>query len=93
MVYYKLVKITFNVSRLAEVIIDVVVRHHSHPDSIVTNKFFFFISKFWSSLCYFLGIKWRLFIAFHPLTDGQTEQQNSIMEAYLQIFINFEQND
>ena len=25
--------------------------------------------------------------------DGQTERQNSTMEAYLQVFVNFEQND
>ena len=34
-----------------------------------------------------------LFITFYPQTDGQTDRQNSIMEAYLWIFVNFEQND
>ena len=37
MVHYEPVKITLNVLRLAEVIIDVVVRHHGFPDSIVTD--------------------------------------------------------
>ena len=93
MIYYKLVKITLNALGLAKVIIDVVVRHHGLPDSIVTNKSSFFTPKFWLLLCYFLGIKQRLFTAFHAQTDGQTEQQNSTMEAYLQAFVNFEQND
>ena len=57
MVYYKLVKITLNAPGLAEVIIDVVVRHHGLPDLIVTDRGSLFTSKFWSSLCYFLGIK------------------------------------
>ena len=52
-----------------------------------------FTSKFWSSLCYFLGIKRRLSNVFYPQTDGQTERQNNTMEAYLQAFVNFEQND
>ena len=65
MVHYKPVKININASGLAKVIIDVVVRHHGLPDSIVTNRGSFFISKFWSLLCYFLGIKQRLFTAFH----------------------------
>ena len=93
MVHYKPVKITINAPGLAEVIIDVVVRHHGLPDSIVTDRGSLFTSKFWSSLCYFLGIKRRLSTAFHPQTDGQTERQNSTMEAYLRAFVNFEQND
>ena len=66
MVHYEPVKITLNAPGLAEVIIDMVVRHHGLPDSIVTDQSFLFNSKFWSSLYYFLGIKRRLFIAFHP---------------------------
>ena len=56
-VYYKPVKITINAVGLAEVIIDMVVRHYGFPNSIVTDRELLFISKFWSSLCYFLGIK------------------------------------
>ena len=93
MVHYELVKVTINASGLAEVIIDIVVRHHGLPDSIVTDRESLFTSKFWSLLCYFLGIKRRLSSAFYPQTDGQTERQNSTMEAYLQVFVNFEQND
>ena len=93
MVYYKPVKVTIDALGLAEVIIDVVVRHQNFPDSIVIDRGLLFTSKFWSSLCYFLGIKRKLSTAFHPQTDGQTERQNSTMEAYLRAFVNFEQND
>ena len=70
-----------------------VVRHHGLPDSIVSDRGSVFTSKFWSSLCYFLGIKRRLSTAFHPQTDGQTERQNSTMEAYLRAFVNYEQDN
>ena len=93
MVYYKPVKITLNAPGLAKVIRDVVVRHHGLPDLIVTNWGSLFISKVWSLLCYFFGIKQKLSTAFHPQTDGQTEWQNSTIEVYLQAFVNFEQND
>ena len=93
MVHYEPVKVTIDAPGLAEVIIDVVVRHHGLPDSIVSDRGSVFTSKFWSSLCYFLGIKRRLSTAFHPQTDGQTERQNSTMEAYLRAFVNYEQND
>ena len=93
MVHYKPAKVTIDAPGLAEVIIDVVVRHHGLRDSIVTDRKPIFFSKFWSSLCYFLGIKRKLSTAFHPQTDGRTERQNSTMEAYLRPFVNFEQND
>lgn len=57
MVHYKLVKITIYVSRLIEVIINMVIYHYSHSDSIMTNRSLFFTSKFWSLLCYLPGIK------------------------------------
>ena len=93
MVHYEPVKVTIDAPGLAEVIIDVVVRHHGLPDSIVTNRGSFFTSKFWLSLCYFLGIKRRLSTTFHSQTDGQTKRQNNMMEAYLWAFVNFKQND
>ena len=93
MVHYEPVKVTIDALGIAEVIIDVVVRHHDLPDSIVTDRGSIFISKFWSSLCYFLSIKRRLSTALHPQTDGQTERQNSTMEAYLRVFVNFKQDD
>ena len=93
MVHYEPVKATIDTLGLGEVIIDMVVWHHGLLDSIVTDRGSLFTSKFWSSLCYFLGIKQRLSTAFHPQTHGQTKQENSTIEAYLKAFINFEQND
>ena len=93
MVHYKLVKITIDTLGLAEVIINVVIRHYSLPDLIVTYQGSLFISKFWLLLCYFLNIKRRLLTAFHLQTNGQTDRQNSIIEAYLWAFINFGQNN
>ena len=89
MVHYKLVKVTINAPGLAEVVINIVVRHHKLLESIVTDQESLFISKFWSSLCYFLDIKQKLSTIFYPQTDGQTERQNSTMEAYLWAFVNF----
>ena len=65
MVQYKLVKVTIDVPRLAEVIIDMVIWHHSLPDSIICDQEAIFTSKFWFSLCYLLGIKRQLFTAFY----------------------------
>ena len=45
MVHYEPVKVTIDAPGLAEVILDVVVRHHGLPDSIVTNRSSLFTSK------------------------------------------------
>ena len=69
MVHYEPVKIIIDAPRLAEVIINIVVRYHGFPDSIISDRGAIFISKFLSSLYYFFGIKKQLSTAFHPQTD------------------------
>ena len=87
MIYYKTVKVSINAPGLAKIIIDMLVRHHRLPDSIVNNWGSLFTSKFWPLLCYFLGIKRRLSTAFYPQTNDQTGRQNSTKEAYLWAFV------
>ena len=74
MVHYKLVKITIDALVLVEVIIDVVVRHHGLPDSIITDWVSLFMLKFWFLLSYFLKIKRKLFTAFHLLNQWPNQK-------------------
>ena len=74
MVYYKLIKITIDVSDFVEVIINIVVRYHGLLNFIITNLGSLFISKFWFSLCYFLRIEERFSTVFHPQTNGQIKR-------------------
>ena len=60
MLHYELIKVTINASSLEKVIINVVVKHHGLPNSIVRNWGFVFTSKFWSLLCYFFDIKQKV---------------------------------
>ena len=92
-VYYEPVNINIKALWLAKVTLDVVVWHSGLADSIVTNRSLLFNSKFWSLLCYLLSIKRRLSTTFHSQMDGKTKKENSTIEAYLQAFVNFEQND
>lgn len=92
MIYYEFIKVTIDVPDLAKVIINIVMRHPSIIESIVTNQGSLFISKFLSLLYYFLGIKRRLSTAFHSQTNGRTESENSTIDAYLKVLVNWEQN-
>ena len=66
---------------------------HGTPTDIVSDWGKHFILWFWWSLCQLLGIKVNLLTAYHPETDSQTEWVNQILEQYLQVYINYQQDD
>ncbi len=92
-VHYKPVKMTIDVVALVEVIIKAIVQHRGFPDLIINDQGLVFISKFWSSLCYFFKIKQRLFTTFHPQINSQIKRQNSTLGIYLQIFVNYKKDN
>ena len=52
-----------------------------------------FVAGLTKELNKMLGIETRLSTAFHPQTDGQTEQMNQELEQYLRFFIEHRQKD
>lgn len=69
-----------------------VVRYDNCFKWIVSDQSWLLTSKFLFLLYHFLGIKQKLFISFHVQTYGQTKRQNSIIETYLQDFVNRKEN-
>ena len=78
---------------LAEAFIQEIVCLHGILTAIVSDQRSLFTLWFWVNMMYTLKIKRRLSTAFHPQTDGQTECQNSVLEQYLQSYVNYEQDD
>jgi hypothetical protein len=78
---------------LTELFLSNIFYLHGLPDTIVSDQEPQFASYFWKYLCYALKIEPHLSIAFHPETDGQTEQANTTMEQYLQAYVNYQQDD
>ena len=66
---------------------------HDIPDSIVSDRGSIFTSHFWKSLASMMDLKRRLYTAFHPQTDGQTEHMNQTVEQYLHIYCNYQQDN
>ena len=78
---------------VAENFVKYVFKLHGLPDSIVSDRGTQFVSDFWEALCSRLQIKARLSTAYHPETDGQTENANAVMEQYLRMYCSYLQDD
>jgi hypothetical protein len=58
------------------------------PKRIISDQDSQFTSHFAKAVCKATGIQQNLSIAFHPHTDGQSEQMNQWVETYLCQFVN-----
>lgn len=67
--------------------------HHEIPETITSDRGSQFVSVFTKRLYERLAIKRQLSTAFHPQTDGQSENSNQIMEQYLCSYIDWLQTD
>ena len=79
--------------QLAALFLKHVFAKHGALTDIVSDRGKLFVSEFWSSLCKLLDIKANLSTAYHPETDGQTERINQILEQYLRLYVNYQQDD
>jgi len=61
------------------------------PESIILDRGVQFVAEMMKELNKLLGIQTKLFIAYHPQTNGQIERVNQKLEQYLRVFINHRQ--
>ena len=78
---------------LARLFRDNIWKLHRLPESIVSDRGPQFAAKLTKELNRMLGMETKLLTAFHPQTDGQTEQMNQNLEQYLQFFVDHRQKD
>src|SRR5882724_1196064 len=78
---------------LAHIFLSQVFAKHGTPTEIVSDQGKHFISHFWRLRFQLLGIKANLSMAYHPETNGQTKWVNQILEQYLWVYFNYQQDD
>ena len=65
-----------SVEATAQMLLEHVWKYHGLPLSIVSDRGPQFASDVWKCFCKILGIKRKLSTAYHPETDGQSENTN-----------------
>ena len=81
------------VKGLARLFRDNVWKLYRLPESVVLDRVLQFTAELTKELNRILGIETRLLMAFHPQTDGQTEQMNQELEQYLRFFVDHRQKN
>ena len=84
---------TLKTEDFVKLFIDNVYRLHGLPRDIVSDRGSLFVSIFWKGVCDQLTINGKLSTSFHPETDGSTEVVNQIVQQYLRIYGNYDQDD
>ena len=78
---------------LARLFRDNIWKLHGLPKSVVLNRGPQFAAELMKELNRMLGVKTKLSTAFHPQTNGQTEQMNQELEQYLRFFVEHKQKN
>jgi len=83
------------VKGLARLFRDNVWKLHGLPESVISNRGPQFVAGLTKELNQILGIETKLFMAYYPQMDRQTERTNQELEQYLRIrmYVNHRQNN
>lgn len=72
---------------VASLFLELVVKIHGVPRSLVSDRDLLFISKFWQELFRLSRTQLRMSSAYHPQSDSQIKVLNHVIEQYLRSFV------
>ena len=73
--------------QVAELYVREIVRLHSIPESIISDRDTKFTSQFWMELSHLLGQRLLMSSSYHPQTDGSSEQAIQTMSQILHMLV------
>jgi hypothetical protein len=85
--------VSLSVDALIQAFIEYVWREEGYPDEIISDRQSQFVSHFWRRLCQRLAVHPKFSSAYHPQTDGQTENANAYLKQYLRAYVNYNQDN
>jgi len=68
-------------------------KHHDLLEFFMSDRDTQFIFDVWKHMCKMLKINAKLSTMYHSEIDDQIEKVNAVMKHYLQVFVNYMQND
>jgi hypothetical protein len=78
---------TYSTECYAEIYVDLIVRLHGVPKTILSHRGTQFVTRFWAQVHESLGTKLIHSTSYHLQTDGQTERVNQMVEDMLRACI------
>uniref|UniRef100_A0A0W0G2H2 Putative reverse transcriptase-rnase h-integrase n=1 Tax=Moniliophthora roreri TaxID=221103 RepID=A0A0W0G2H2_MONRR len=77
---------TADTTKIVEILIQHLYKRFGLPDRIISDRDPRFAAEVFQEMGKQLSIKHSMSTAFHPQTDGETEQVNQEIEVYLRVF-------
>jgi putative transposase len=82
---------TIDAPAFARIFIDDIVRLHGVPQEVVSDRNVRFTADYWREVTRILQTKLLMSTAFHPETDGLSENSNKMVVRYLRLFATHDQ--
>src|SRR5258705_7567482 len=84
---------TMNAPQVAQLFLTHVFSKHGVPSHITLDRGSEFVSHFFRSLGKLLQMRLHFTSGYHPEGDRQTEHANQVLEQYLQVYMNYQQDN
>src|SRR5258708_18210684 len=84
---------TMNAPQVAQLFLTHIFSKHGVPSHVTSDQGLEFVSHFFRSLGKLLQMRLHFTSGYHPEGDRQTEHANQVLEQYLRVYMNYQQDD